>query len=244
MIVRRRHRAAPAAADVTIVTRSAPTPAGGRRAPIAPDVRDTAALGEFSATRSSTRSSTGWASRRRRRRPPQAVPDRTGQYVFISTCSVFGAGAAAAHHRVQPRRQPSSPRRDKIACELLLEEAYARRFPLTIVRPSTPTTAPIPVLADGPAIERMRTAARWCARDGTSLWVLDARADLRPRLRPDRLRAWESVNVSCGESDLGPIHLTLAARPGCAGAAPAPLQRAIAVHVRDEVLEHDSAHDA
>ena len=63
---------------------------------------------------------------------------RTGQYVFVSTCSVFGRPVP------QLPITESSPRRhslfgyarQKLAAELVLEEAYRERgLPLTIVRP-------------------------------------------------------------------------------------------------------------
>lgn len=243
-------------AQVTIVTRSEPTRtvAEGVRA-LRADVRDAAQLrgvlgGEdFDAV-------VNWVGY-----VPDDVRDHpalfmgsTGQYVYISTCSVFGRPVPQLPiTESSPRRQPVfGYARDKIACELLLEEAYrATDFPLTIVRPfHTYDRTVIPLLSGWTAIERMRAGRPVVVHgDGTSLWTLMHASDFArafyPLLGLDRA-VGESVNVVSGEIlTWDQIHLTLAAAAGVR----APLLRhrsseSIAEHVPGwtEVLEHDFRH--
>jgi nucleoside-diphosphate-sugar epimerase len=178
----------------------------------------------------------------------------TDQYVYISTCSVFARPVPRLPiTESSPRRQPVfGYARDKLACELLLEDAYrGTDFPLTIVRPfHTYDRTVIPVLAGWTAIERMRAGRPVVVHgDGTSLWTLMHAADFArafvPLLGLDRA-VGESVNVVGGEIlSWDRIHLTLAAAAGVR----APLLRhrsseSIAVHVPGwrEVLEHDFRH--
>jgi len=248
--------AAARGADVTIVTRSAPRrpPADGVRQ-LRADVRDTAALGEalgdeeFDAVVNWVGFTPGDVGGH-----PKLFADRTGQYVFISTCSVFGRPVPQLPiTESSPRRQPVfGYGRDKIACELLLEEAYrADGFPLTIVRPfHTYDRTVIPVLAGWTAIERMRTGRPVVVHgDGTSLWSLTHVRDFARAfaglLGLDHA-VGESVNVvSADILTWDQIHLALAAAAGVRG----PVLRhrsseSIAVHVPgwDEVLEHDFRH--
>jgi len=248
--------AAARGADVTIVTRSAPKrpPADGVRQ-LRADVRDTAALGEvlgdeeFDAVVNWVGFTPGDVGGH-----PKLFADRTGQYVFISTCSVFGRPVPQLPiTESSPRRQPVfGYGRDKIACELLLEEAYrADGFPLTIVRPfHTYDRTVIPVLAGWTAIERMRTGRPVVVHgDGTSLWSLTHVRDFARAfaglLGLDHA-VGESVNVvSADILTWDQIHLALAAAAGVRG----PVLRhrsseSIAVHVPgwDEVLEHDFRH--
>ena len=98
---------------------------------------------------------------------------RTAQYVFIG----LGHGL-----RKPPRRLPiteSTPRSNpfwpyatnKIACEERLEQAHrSEQFPVTIVRPRTPTTAPsCPRSATTPPIARLppRASRPWSMATGT-----------------------------------------------------------------------------
>lgn len=116
-------------------------------------------------------------------RPAQAVrdievfADRTDQYIYISSASVY---------EKPPSRLPiteSSPlrnpywryARDKIASELVLQQAYRDTgFPVTIVRPShTYDRTRIPVAGGWTVIDRMRRGVPVVVHgDGTSLWTL------------------------------------------------------------------------
>jgi nucleoside-diphosphate-sugar epimerase len=249
-------RAAAQGVEVTVVTRSEPARplAAGVRA-LRADVRDTGALGaalggqEFDAV-------VNWVGFTPDdvRGHPGLFTGRTGQYVFISTCSVFGRPVPQLPvTESSPRRQPVfGYARDKIACELLLEDAHrSGDFPLTIVRPfHTYDRTVVPVLAGWTAIERMRTGRPVVVHgDGTSLWSLTHAGDFARALVPllGLGRAvGESVNVVSGEIlTWDQIHLELAAAAGVR----APLLRhrsseSIAVRVPGwtDVLEHDFRH--
>ncbi|MFJ6085268.1 NAD-dependent epimerase/dehydratase family protein [Streptomyces sp. NPDC092369] len=249
-------RAAATGFDVTIVTRSEPARAvadGVRQ--LRADVRDPAALRavlgdeEFDSV-------VNWVGFTPDdvRAHPELFTGRTGQYVFISTCSVFGR--PVPHLPITestPRRQPVfGYARDKIACELLLEDAHrSSDFPLTIVRPfHTYDRTVIPVLAGWTAIERMRTGRPVVVHgDGTSLWsLMHARDFGRAFVALLGLghAVGESVNVVSGDIlTWDQIHLTLAAAAGVR--EPVLRHRAsesIAVEVPgwEEVLEHDFRH--
>lgn len=121
-------------------------------------------------------------------RPEQAHRDievfagRTGQYVYISSASVY---------EKPPRRLPiteSTPlrnpywqySRDKIASELVLQEAFRDTgFPVTIVRPShTYDQTRIPLAGGWTVIDRMRRGLPVVVHgDGTSLWTLTHSSD-------------------------------------------------------------------
>ncbi|MFJ8062761.1 NAD-dependent epimerase/dehydratase family protein [Streptomyces sp. NPDC096142] len=249
-------RAAGNGFDVTIVTRSQPARrvADGVRQ-LRADVRDPAALRavlggeEFDAV-------VNWVGFTPDdvRAHPELFSGRTGQYVFVSTCSVFGRPVPNLPiTESSPRRQPVfGYARDKIACELLLEDAHrSDGFPLTIVRPfHTYDRTVIPVLAGWTAIERMRAGRPVVVHgDGTSLWSLMHARDFARAfvglLGLDHAIG-ESVNVVSGDIlTWDQIHLTLAAAAGVR--APVLRHRAsesIAVEVPgwDEVLEHDFRH--
>ncbi|HJP77848.1 MAG TPA: NAD-dependent epimerase/dehydratase family protein [Pseudonocardiaceae bacterium] len=107
---------------------------------------------------------------------------RTGQYVFISTASVYARPIA-----LLPITE-STPRRnngfaypqDKIACEEVLERAYREHdFPATIVRPAhTYDRGVVPMLGGWTLIERMRQGKPVVVHgDGTSLWTLTHSCD-------------------------------------------------------------------
>jgi nucleoside-diphosphate-sugar epimerase len=148
---------------------------------------------------------------------------RTGQYVFISTCSVYARPVPLLPiTESSPRRQPVfGYARDKIACELLLEEAYREDgFPLTILRPfHTYDETTVPLLAGWTAVERMRAGAPVVvAGDGSSLWTLMHSSDLARAVVP-LLGAGhaigESVNVVSGDIlTWDQIHLELARAAG------------------------------
>ncbi|MDP9000756.1 MAG: NAD-dependent epimerase/dehydratase family protein [Myxococcota bacterium] len=107
---------------------------------------------------------------------------RTGQYVFISSASVY---------QTPPSRLPvteSMPlfnpywqySRDKIACEERLIHAYrAEGFPATIVRPShTYDHELLPVHGGWTVIDRFRRGMPVIVHgDGTSLWTLTHHED-------------------------------------------------------------------
>jgi len=102
---------------------------------------------------------------------------RTGQYVFISSASVY---------QTPPARLPVTEStlldnpfwgysQQKIACEELLVEAYrGEKFPMTIVRPShTYDQTKIPLLGGYTTLHRMRQGKKVLVQgDGTSLWTL------------------------------------------------------------------------
>jgi nucleoside-diphosphate-sugar epimerase len=185
---------------------------------------------------------------------PGLFTGRTAQYVFISTCSVFARPVPSLPiTESSPRRQPAFKyARDKISCEVLLEESYREQgLPLTIVRPAhTYDRTVIPLLAGWTAIERMRTGRPVVVHgDGTSLWTLMHSRDFARALLPmlgNSHAVGESVNVV--SSDIltwDQIHLTLA---GAAGVrAPVLVHRAsesIAAcwPAWADVLEHDFRH--
>ncbi|MGR3867064.1 NAD-dependent epimerase/dehydratase family protein [Streptomyces graminifolii] len=242
--------------DVTIVTRSEPARQvrdGVRQ--LRADVRDPAALRAVLADEEFD-SVVNWVGFTPDdvRAHPELFTGRTGQYVFISTCSVFGRPVPNLPiTESSPRRQPVfGYARDKIACELLLEDAHrSGGFPLTIVRPfHTYDRTVIPVLAGWTAIERMRAGRPVVVHgDGTSLWSLTHAGDFARAfvalLGLDHA-VGESVNVVSGDIlTWDQIHLTLAAAAGVR--TPVLRHRAsesIALHVPGwgEVLEHDFRH--
>jgi nucleoside-diphosphate-sugar epimerase len=242
-------------ASVTIVTRSAPkrtVPSDVRQ--LRADVRDAKNLRdlldgeEFDAV-------VNWVGY-----VPDDVHDHpglftgsVGQYVFISTCSVFARPPHLPITESSPRRQPVfGYAREKIACELLLEDAYrGSAFPLTIVRPGhTYDRTVIPLLSGWTAIARMRTGRPVVVHgDGSSLWPLMHARDFARALVPLLglgHAVGESVNVVGWEIlTWDQIHLALAAAAGVR----APLLRhrsseSIAEHVPGwrDVLEHDFRH--
>jgi len=107
---------------------------------------------------------------------------RAGQYVFISSASAYQKPPSR-----QPVTESTSLRnpywqyaRDKIACEVLLTEAYRNGgFPATIVRPShTYDKTKIPLSGKWTALARMRAGREVVVHgDGTSLWTLTHSAD-------------------------------------------------------------------
>jgi nucleoside-diphosphate-sugar epimerase len=185
---------------------------------------------------------------------PELFADRTGQYVFISTCSVFARPVPSLPiTESSPRRQPVfGYARDKLACEDYLTAAYRDDgFPLTIVRPAhTYDRTVVPVLAGWTAIERMRAGKPAVVHgDGTSLWTLMHTGDFARAFVPllgNGQAAGESVNVVSGDIlTWDQIHLTLAAAAGIARPALAHRSsESIAIEWPGwgEVLEHDFRH--
>jgi nucleoside-diphosphate-sugar epimerase len=177
-----------------------------------------------------------------------------GQYVFISTCSVFARPVPSLPiTESSPRRQPVfGYAREKIACEEYLAVAYRDiGFPLTIVRPfHTYDAATVPLLAGWTAIERMRSGKPVVVHgDGTSLWTLMHATDFARAFVPllgNEHTIGESVNVVSGDIlTWDQIHLTLAAAAGVR--EPVLAHRASESIAREwpgwgEVLEHDFRH--
>jgi nucleoside-diphosphate-sugar epimerase len=178
----------------------------------------------------------------------------TGQYVFISTCSVFARPVPALPvTESSPRRQPVfGYARDKLACEEYLAAAYrADGFPLTVVRPAhTYDRTVVPLLAGWTAIDRMRSAKPVVVHgDGTSLWTLMHSRDFARAfagLLGNGQAVGESVNVVSGDIlTWDQIHLTLASAAGVP--RPALAHRSSESIAREwpgwaDVLEHDFRH--
>jgi nucleoside-diphosphate-sugar epimerase len=106
--------------------------------------------------------------------------ERCGQYVFISSASVYekppGTPFITESH---PLRNPYwAYSRDKIACEAVCTQAYRERgFPAVIVRPSLTYQTVIPLALGGwddyGIIKRMRAGKPIIVHgDGTSLWTV------------------------------------------------------------------------
>jgi nucleoside-diphosphate-sugar epimerase len=185
---------------------------------------------------------------------PELFAEIAGQYVFISTCSVFARPVPQLPiTESTPRRQPVfGYARDKIACEEFLSAAYrSGGLPLTIVRPfHTYDQTVVPLLSGWTAIERMRAGRPVVVHgDGTSLWTLMHSSDFARALVPllgNGHATGESVNVVSGDIlTWDQIHLALAAAAG----VPAPVlahrsSESIAAEWPGwgEVLEHDFRH--
>jgi nucleoside-diphosphate-sugar epimerase len=243
-------------AELTVVTRGEPRrPLPSSAAHVAADLREPGALAgvlrgrEFDAV-------VNWIGFH-----PDHVRDglddvirAAGQYVFISTCSVYARPVPLLPiTESSPRRQPVfGYARDKVATELVLEEAYRDRgLPLTIVRPfHTYDRGAIPILSGWTAIARMRAGRPVVVPgDGTSLWTLMHSSDLARALVPllGNLHAiGETVNLVSGDVlTWDQIHRELARAAGVR--EPVLVHRSSsdigAVHPGwDEVLEHDFRH--
>ena len=112
----------------------------------------------------------------------QLFRDRAGQYVFISTASVYQTPPVSLP--VTESTPLDNPvwqySRDKIACENLLVQAYREhKFPGTIVRPShTYDRTMLPIHGGYTMIDRMRKGKPVIVHgDGTSIWALTRSAD-------------------------------------------------------------------
>ena len=108
--------------------------------------------------------------------------DRTGQYVFISSASVYQTPPARLPvTESTPLRNPFwQYSRDKIACEDLLVAEYRNTgFPATIVRPThTYDKALVPFHGGWTALGRMLAGKPVIVQgDGTSLWTMTHNTD-------------------------------------------------------------------
>ncbi len=108
--------------------------------------------------------------------------DRTAQYVFISSASVYQTPPASLP--VTESTPLDNPywdySRAKIACENVLTQAYRdEKFPVTIVRPShTYDQTMLPVTGRYTVVRRMRQGKKVIVHgDGTSLWTLTHHRD-------------------------------------------------------------------
>ena len=107
---------------------------------------------------------------------------RTGQFVFISSASVYQKPPASLP--ITESTLPANPfwqySRDKIACEERLVRAYREEgFPMTIVRPShTYDQTLFPMHGGYTVIDRMRKGQKVIVHgDGSSLWVMTHHRD-------------------------------------------------------------------
>ena len=107
---------------------------------------------------------------------------RTGQYVFISSASVYQTPPETLP--ITEETPLSNPfwqySRDKIACEERVMRAYdEEQFPVTIVRPShTYDRSNFPLKGRYTPVDRMRKGKKIIVHgDGTSLWTLTHNAD-------------------------------------------------------------------
>jgi len=107
---------------------------------------------------------------------------RTGQYVFISSASVYQTPPSSLP--VRESTLLDNPYWDysqaKIACEELLLQAYRdEKFPMTIVRPShTYDSSKIPLFGGYTTLQRMKQGKKVLVYgDGTSLWTLTHHKD-------------------------------------------------------------------
>ncbi|MBL8093475.1 MAG: SDR family oxidoreductase, partial [Anaerolineales bacterium] len=105
---------------------------------------------------------------------------RVGQFVFISSASAYQK--PPLHHLITESTPLVNPHweysRNKIACELRLEQAYRETgFPVTIVRPSLTYDPVFPIAIGGwgcfTLADRIRRGAPIIVHgDGSSLWVV------------------------------------------------------------------------
>ncbi len=114
------------------------------------------------------------------RRDIEIFRDRTGQYIFISSASVYQkVGGHPVITESTPLYNPHwDYSRNKIACEELLNKEFRNNgFPITIIRPSHTYDTVIPVAIgswrDYTIIDRMKKGKEVIIHgDGTSLWTV------------------------------------------------------------------------
>lgn len=242
--------------DVTVVTRGEPTkwtvPAGARH--LRGDVRDVESLRDLLGGEEFD-TVVNWVGFK----PEHLAGDvdlfagRIGQYVFISTASVYTRPVPQLPiTESSPRRNDAWPYpKEKLECEEFLERAYRERyFPVTVVRPShTYDQTVVPVLAGWTAIDRMRRGRPVVVHgDGTSLWTLMHTSDFARAFLPilgNPQAVGESVNVVSGEIlTWDQIHLAL----GAAARVTPVLAHRSSETIETEipqwgpVLKHDFAH--
>lgn len=163
--------------------------------------------------------------------------DRTRQYVFISSASVYQK--PLADYLVTESTPLANPfwqySRDKIACEERLMQAYREEgFPVTIVRPSLTYGDTIIPLAVGAwnkpwtLVDRMRRGQKMIIPgDGTSLWTITHNTDFARGLvgllghgqavghafhiTSDEVLTWnqiyQAVADAAGAAELNPVHI-------------------------------------
>ena len=132
---------------------------------------------------------------------------RTGQYVFISSASVYQTPPASLP--VTESTLLDNPyweySRNKIACEELLVRAYRdEKFPMTIVRPShTYDATKIPLLGGYTSLQRMKAGKPVVVYgDGTSLWTLTNHRDFAKGFVPllgNSRAVGEAVHITSDE---------------------------------------------
>ncbi len=149
---------------------------------------------------------------------------RTGQYVFISSASVYQKPPAncivtESTPLVNPYWEYA---RDKIQCEQRLMRAFTEeQFPVTIVRPSHTYDTVIPLAIGGwreyTAVQRIKKGQPVISHgDGTSLWVLTHSRDFakgftgllgNPRalgnafhITSDEVLTWDQIYAAIGDA--------------------------------------------
>jgi nucleoside-diphosphate-sugar epimerase len=132
---------------------------------------------------------------------------RTGQYVFVSTGSVYARPASWLPITESSARRDNGYEyaRQKLRCEERLESAWHHEgFPATIVRAAhVYDEGVLPTLSGWTAIERLRAGKPVVVHgDGTSLWNLTHASDFARGLAGllgDRRLLGESVHVTSDE---------------------------------------------
>jgi nucleoside-diphosphate-sugar epimerase len=161
---------------------------------------------------------------------------RTGQYVFVSSATVYRKPAALPVVESAPRSNPGwQYARDKIAAEDVVAAAWREdRYPVTIVRPSHTYDERTPPLYGGwTQIARMREGKPVVVHDdGASLWTLTHSRDFAPpfvRLLGDSRAHGEAFHVTSADVFTWNEIFELLAQ---AAGAPSPQL----VHVPSEVI--------
>ncbi len=161
-------------------------------------------------------------------RPEQAARDarlfagRTGQYVFVSSASVYHERARLPLVEEAAVGNPYwAYAADKLACEGVFREAAARGFPATIVRPSHTYGPPRPPVRGGyAALSRLARGLPLVVHgDGSSLWTLTHRDDFArafTHLLGLPAALGETVHITSDEAlSWNEIVRTLAEAAGC-----------------------------
>jgi nucleoside-diphosphate-sugar epimerase len=158
----------------------------------------------------------------------------TGQYVFISSASVYQK--PPSHPVITESTPLCNPyweySRNKIACEERLNRAYRDEgFPVTIVRPSLTYDTVIPVAIGGwteyTIIDRMKKGKKIIVHgDGTSLWTITHADDFAKgfagllghqqvtghafHITSDEILTWNQIYqavAAAAESELRAVHI-------------------------------------
>jgi nucleoside-diphosphate-sugar epimerase len=164
----------------------------------------------------------------------EALRGRTGQYIFISSATVYGK----PHTKLPitedtPRGNPFWPyAQDKIACEEYLESINRGDFPVTVVRPSHTfgnTWIPSPVNSHGFTVAaRILAGKEFIIHDkGESLWTLTAASDFARafaglvgnrdavgeafHITSDEALSWNDIykelGAALGAKGINPVHI-------------------------------------